>query len=427
MPIGTKTTPTKSANQQLVISLPLALPHQVPILLDPARFKVIVCGRRWGKTALGLMAAVKGHGPHRGSRRGAIDGAKIWWVSPDYKTADEELWPYLKRTAASLKHISESKMRVTYPSGGSVTIRTAHEPGALVAVGLDGIVIDEAGKTPADAWTFLRPAIADREGWCVFIGTPRGYNWFYDKFEFAADREDWARWHQPSSANPLMTLKELNKAKEESPRLYGQEYEARFESPEGAEWPPTYFPPSIWFTDWPSADRVALSVIAVDPSLGKGGKKKGHYAFIVYGALDRNGVLWCEAWGSQTWDGGQLAEKIVEKWETHRANEVVFEDNGGQAFLGFLTHTKARERGVGIPLASVTHGVIAKEDRIRASLTGPLQRGEIRLRDTPNTRTLCQQLREFPVGEFDDGCDALAMAVDHVHVLLRGGRKKQKG
>ena len=73
MNAGTPTRPT--------ISLPKALPHQLPVLLDPARFKVVVCGRRWGKTALGLMACVKGHGPHRGALKGAIDGGRIAQLS----------------------------------------------------------------------------------------------------------------------------------------------------------------------------------------------------------------------------------------------------------------------------------------------------------------------------------------------------------
>lgn len=379
--------------------------------------KVVVCGRRWGKTTLGLLATVDGHG----GGAGAVDRAKVWWVAPDYPTA-AEIWRDLKRaTAQAWTDKSEIERRIEFPGGGSITVKSAHDPTSLVAAGLDGLVIDEAGKVPEEAWDFLRPTLADRQGWCIMIGTPRGFNWFHDKFEHAGHAAGWARWQQPSSANPLMTAAELAQAREDAPRLYGQEYEARFEQPEGAEWPPEYFPASIWFSDWPR--EPVLSVLACDPSLGRGEKKKGCYAAICYAALDSGGKLHCEAWMSQGWDGGQLAEKIVEKYQQYRPNSVLFEANGGQEFLGFLLKSQARERAVGLPLESVTHaGTITKEERIRAALTARLRRGELRFRDTHGTHIMVNQCREFPVGEFVDGPDVLAMASDHVQRLLGRGK-----
>ena len=64
------------------ILLPEPLPHQLDVLRHPARSKVVVCGRRWGKSLLGLIACVEGHGPPDSGYRGAIDGATIWWVAP---------------------------------------------------------------------------------------------------------------------------------------------------------------------------------------------------------------------------------------------------------------------------------------------------------------------------------------------------------
>lgn len=363
------------------------------------------------------MATVDGHGPGK-CMRGAVDGGKVWWVAPDYPTATE-IWRDLKKaTRGAIIGRSELERRVELPGGGSVTVRSAHEPDKLVAAGLDGCVIDEAGKVPGEAWDFLRPTLADRQGWCIFIGTPRGFNWFHKLFERAGSAPGWARWQRPSSDNPLMTAEEMAKAKDDAPRLYGQEYQARFECPEGAEWPPEYFPESIWFHDFPR--EPVISVLACDPSLGRGEKKKGCYAAIVYGALDSRGTLWCEAWMSQTWDGGTLSKKIVEQYNVHRPTSVLFEGNGGQAFLGFLLHANAREAGVGLPLDMVTHaGTMTKEDRIRGQLTGRLRRGELRLRDTPQTRTLINQCREFPIGDYLDGPDALSMLTAHVQTMLK--------
>ena len=76
----TKMTKILQPPGSLKIYLPQSLPHQLPVLLSPARFKVAACGRRWGKTDVGLKACVQGHGPRRGALRGAIDGGEIWCV-----------------------------------------------------------------------------------------------------------------------------------------------------------------------------------------------------------------------------------------------------------------------------------------------------------------------------------------------------------
>src|SRR5215831_14058290 len=85
------TTPT--------VYLPREMAHQRTVLRHEARMKVVACGRRWGKTATGLLAVLDGHGPIQADGRplhpGAWDGGKIWWVVPDYPTA-QEIWRDLK-------------------------------------------------------------------------------------------------------------------------------------------------------------------------------------------------------------------------------------------------------------------------------------------------------------------------------------------
>jgi hypothetical protein len=264
------------------------------VLLDPARFKVVVCGRRWGKTALGLIATVGGHGPCRGALPGAAAGARVWWVAPSHTVASE-IWRDLKAaTRGAWAHKDEVERRVELPGGGSVTVRSAVDPETLVAVGLDGLVIDEAAKVRAVAWDMLRPALTDRKGWCIFIGTPKGFNWIYDKFQYAGKAPGWARWQRPSSDNPLMTADELVAARADAPLLYGQEYEARFEQPEGAEWPPECFEHgAFWFDRWPAGANWACKTIGIDPSKGRSDKEGDYSAIIKYGI---------------TWEGHEYVE-----------------------------------------------------------------------------------------------------------------------
>ena len=79
--------------------LPKPLPHQMPILESPARKKIVICGRKWGKTPLGMIACLQGHGPEQAHLRGAIDGGNIAWVAPNFTVASD-IWRDLKRACA---------------------------------------------------------------------------------------------------------------------------------------------------------------------------------------------------------------------------------------------------------------------------------------------------------------------------------------
>lgn len=124
------------------IWLPKPLPHQLPILLSPARYKVAACGRRWGKTAVGLLSVLRGHGPTRGLRRGALDGGVVWWVAPTYGVA-AKIWRDLKRACrGGWTAKSETEHRIELPGGGCVEVKSADAPDHLRGEGLDGVVLD---------------------------------------------------------------------------------------------------------------------------------------------------------------------------------------------------------------------------------------------------------------------------------------------
>lgn len=216
------------------VYLPTPLPHQLPILGSAARFKIVCCGRRWGKTKAGLLAVVEGHGPP-GRFRGAMEGATVWWVAPSYPIASM-IWRDLKHALAEAwTDKSEVERRIHLDTGGSISVRSADRPDGLRGVGLDGVVIDEAAFCREETWSeALRPALADKEGWAIFISTPCGQNWFHQLFERAAHTEDMERWQRPTSDNPLISRAELRGAQIElGPYTYSQEFQAKFVTPEG--------------------------------------------------------------------------------------------------------------------------------------------------------------------------------------------------
>lgn len=213
--------------------------HQREVILHPARFKVVVCGRRWGKTALGLMATLKGHGTHRGHRRGAIDGGNIWWIAPTYKVASK-IWRDLKRACRDAwTHKNEVERRIELPGGGSITVHSADDPDTLVGDGLDGVVMDEAAKISEKAWgESIRPALADRLGWAIFIGTPKGNNWFRELFDRAGADGDWMSWQRPTSDNPIILATEIEAARVDmTGDRFAQEFDARFIGDQGTLFP----------------------------------------------------------------------------------------------------------------------------------------------------------------------------------------------
>ena len=215
------------------IQVPAPLDHQIEVLQADARFKVVVCGRRWGKSVLGLIAVLTGHGPGR-KFKGAIDGKVGMWVAPIAEQA-ADIWRALK---ASLRGAwvekNEVSKRIVLPGGGIISVRSADNPDSLRGVGLDFLVIDEAATVAEEAWTeVLRATLADKRGWVVFIGTPKGQgNWFYDLYERAASQGNWARWQRPSADNPKMTPEELQSIQAATSNyVWQQEYLAEFVSP----------------------------------------------------------------------------------------------------------------------------------------------------------------------------------------------------
>ena len=212
------------------ILLPEPLPHQLGVLRHPARSKVVVCGRRWGKSLAGLIACVEGHGPPGSGFRGALEGGQIWWIAPAYPQG-LLIWRDLKKALrGAWIEKREKEMRIVLPGGGSITVKSADDPDALRGVGLDGCVLDEAAFMKEEAWVNgIRPALSDRQGWAIFLTTPNGMNWIHTLYDTADGSEGWARWQRPTSDNPIVPEAELEAARRDMGELqFAQEHLAQF-------------------------------------------------------------------------------------------------------------------------------------------------------------------------------------------------------
>lgn len=217
------------------IRLPSPMPHQIPILTAGFRFKIIVAGRRWGKTILGLICVVGGHGSEKTRFKGAAQGATIWWVAPTYGIASL-IWRDLKWALKDAwVEKREDERYIALPGGGSVTVKSADNPDSLRGIGLDGVVVDEAAYCSEEMWTqALRPALSDKQGWALFISTPsfeekRGDSWFRRLYVESEVNPKWGRWQRPSSDNTKIPAEEIEEAKKNIPDVaFRQEYLAEF-------------------------------------------------------------------------------------------------------------------------------------------------------------------------------------------------------
>ena len=401
-----------STNRRLAY-MPCPLPHQLSVLTHPARNKVVACGRRWGKTALGLMATVMGHGQNRGQpgyHLGAIDGAKIGWFAPIVGTRLEELWRELKRaTVHCTKSKSDVEKRIQLTSGGEIICRSLHDPNNARGPGWDGIVIDEAAFVKEEAWTeVLRPALADRQGWAIFVSTPNGNNWFKQLYDRAGTEEGWASWQGPSSQNTTILPEELEAWKREvGPRAYAQEFDAQFMEVAGALFPASYFPDTIWFDAWP--DSVQFTTMALDPSMGKS-DKADYSAWVVLRLDPTTGIMYVDA-DLERRPPSEIVMRGVGLATKYAPQRIDIEANAFQAILASQFEDQQRKSGMALPIYTVIQRA-KKEVRITGTLDYYLSAGLLRFRRTRGCRLLVEQLQTFPEGKYDDGPDALQMAIE---------------
>lgn len=191
-----------------------------------ARFKVVACGRRFGKTFLGAVLCIEC----------ALAGGVAWWVAPIYPTSRIG-WRIMVRLAKQIPgtKINKSDRIIEFASGGWIEIKSATDPDSLRGEGLSLVVIDECADVAEEAWvSSLEPSLTDKLGSALFIGTPKGRNWFYRLWMSARTEELWEAFRAPSHSNPILSRKELARIERRTPkRTWRQEFLAEFVTFEG--------------------------------------------------------------------------------------------------------------------------------------------------------------------------------------------------
>lgn len=201
--------------------------HQLEIHGNLERFNVLVCHRRFGKTVLAVNQLLSS------GLRCENPDPRFAYVAPLLKQAKAVAWDFLLRYSEPFRVSANiSELSVTLLNDARITLYGADNPDALRGIYLDGVVLDEYADMQPRTWTeVIRPALADRKGWAIFIGTPKGQNGFYDLYESAQTLPGWYTGMFKASTTGVVDEAELI-ALQSSMALdeYAQEFECSFQA-----------------------------------------------------------------------------------------------------------------------------------------------------------------------------------------------------
>lgn len=199
-----------------------------PFHKRPNRWACIVAHRRAGKTVACILDLIDA------ALRCDKNRPQFAYIAPHYVQAKDVAWNYLKEYTASIPGVSinESELRVDLPNGARIRLYGADNYDRLRGLYLDGVVLDEYADMDPRAWSeVIRPALSDRQGWAIFIGTPKGRNAFWEIFELAKKDHNWFSLILKASKTQIVPQSELDDAKlMMTPEQYEQEYECSFDA-----------------------------------------------------------------------------------------------------------------------------------------------------------------------------------------------------
>ena len=367
------------------------LDWQKKVWVDDTRFLVIAAGRRTGKTRLAAWKLIVK----------ALEATKanVFYVAPTQGQARDIMWQSLLDLGQEVivsAHINNLQIKLI--NGSTISLKGADRPETMRGVSLYYLVMDEyADMKPEVFEQILRPALADRKGGALFIGTPMGRNHFYELYKYAelGDDESYKAFHFTSYDNELLDAEEINLAKKSmSSYAFRQEFMASFEA-RGSE---MFKEEWVKFGETPDVGDYYIAIdLAGFEQVNKKRSKNSR--------LDESSIAIAkvneDGWHIENiiygrWDLGETARKIFQAVRDYRPISVGIERGiSQQAVMSPLTDLM-KQHGRFFVVEAMTHGNRKKTDRIMWALQGRFENGQITLgKGEWNTRFM-DQLFQFP-------------------------------
>ena len=322
-------------------------PAQSQIAVDRHRYRVVVAGRRFGKTTLSAWEMF--------AKAVATNDGRITYMAPTFAQARDIAWAELKKVCAQLaENTNESRLEITIKNcKGTTSMISLHGWESVETMRgqkYDMLVLDEISNM-RDFWTswqeVLRPALTDRKGEVLFIGTPSGFNHLYDLYNMENDPVkgmDYKSFHFTTYDNPYMPVEEIDKAKTEmTDDKFAQEYMADFRKMEGLVY--KEFDRKLHLTD-------ILPELTVE-SLGGVDFGYRNPTAILSIKKDYNGVYWVT---DEWYKIEQTEDQVIDKVATLKFNKV-YPDPENQSAISAMEKKHINVREVKKGKGSIVSGI----------------------------------------------------------------------
>jgi predicted phage terminase large subunit-like protein len=385
-------------------------PAQIEVFNNPARFRVVAAGRRFGKSHNAMVEAICAALDPRNDRKKAV-----FIIAPVFPQAKQIYWRALLQMAYPvIKHVNTNEGIVTVTNDVPIYIKGADRPDSLRGVGLYFAVLDEFATMKPQVWEeIVRPALADVTGRALFIGTPAGRNHFYTLFQLGLEGGDpeWKSFHFPSTANQFLPPGAVDAARRTmSSSSFRQEFLASFETggaenfkrewfrydeiePKEGEW---YV--AVDLAGFADETNTARSVLA----------KRDQTAISVVKVLP-SGKWWVKDVILGRWGIKETARRIIDAVQS--AQPVAWGIEKGSLYNAVVPDLVAlgAERNMAVRPVALSHDNKSKTDRIMWALQGRLEHGNVVFRPAPWNAEIEDQLLHFPSRMVpDDGIESLA-------------------
>ena len=393
---------------------------QLDVFNDPHRFKIVVAGRRWGKTRLSAVTALVEALKDTNEHGYDLKGKDVYYIAPTFEQGKRNIWGLLKDLGQPIiTHVHENSGAITIMDKCKIEVKGADRPDTLRGVGLRYVILDEYADMKPQVWEqIIRPTLADVKGSALFIGTPKGKNHFYNLYQEAlSNEEDFATFNFKTVDNPTLDPLETESARKNmSSEAFRQEFEATFASAGGG----------VFKEDWITIDSKepdeGYYYVVLDPA-GYGEVRQAITSKLK--RLDQSAISivkvhsngwWVKDIQVGRWTVRETALRFIKACHSVKSMKAGIEKGSLlNAIMPYIDDTK-RRLNIYPHIEALTHGGKKKTERILWALQGRFEHGKITLNKGEWNNQFIDQYLDFPNAmAHDDMLDSLAY-VDQIAV-----------